>query len=151
MAAQRRIPARGRSACCWRNPGLLARRPSRESDRPRWEVRTPAQPGGRCPSPAGETGTLAQLEWRLLGPAGMEEGYTGPPGQLGKPWTSREVAAPAQPAYGFTPARFSGNPAWASMCRPEELYSGLGEYNPAQACCLTIFLISCTYNLIYNI
>jgi hypothetical protein len=56
----------------------------------------------------------------------------GLPGQLGKPRPSRVVAAPAQPAYGFYPGLVSGNPAWVSMCRPGKLYSGMGEYIPAQ-------------------
>jgi hypothetical protein len=80
-------PGLGKAARWRRSPGQEAGRPSRESERPRREVRMPAQPGGRCPGPAGrrrlpaQPGLLAPAHpggedpgprrgWREEGPAG---------------------------------------------------------------------------------
>jgi hypothetical protein len=51
-------PGLGKAARWRRSPSPEVGRPSRESEWPRREVQMSAQPGGRCPGPAGGMGTL---------------------------------------------------------------------------------------------
>jgi hypothetical protein len=105
-----------------------------------------AHPGKKGSGPAGEEASRGTDS----GPAGTEEGRTGLPGQLEKSRPSREVAALAQPAYGFYPGPVQRNPSWESIIRPKELYSGPSLVNPAwEGIFRPRLLFTCLFNILH--
>jgi hypothetical protein len=99
----------------WRPPG--PRRGWREKGRSEPAVRP--TPGKEHTGPAGAAAVLRRPRWLYVG---------------------LDLLIPAQLRYNL--ARWSCNPAWASLFWSGKSYSGLGY-------CLLTFLISCIYNSSY--